>query len=316
MQNILCAVQKISVKRRAQDMMIGSGIIEWICRVLRNATRMQEYTLEYVTALLTNLALRTEGRKRCEDPRLEVLNVLKPLIQRDNPQIKTYINGTLYSLFTSRTLKEEARKSGFPDLLQKMIRSQNEEIGNQLRFMLGQLQASDEEQPDYGSDEEEKPGDETEDDISYCPEDEEEDKEMSGKGIQTGEELLLGEFLASTEDALQQSRIISQQMASRKVSPTNLGADRPVTPVSGAAKNPMPPVDIRVPSAMRARPKIPRTPIPVERLEQVRKENTEILHNAVHVGNPNPAKKQIRQGTQQPQRRKGSADQANMVWPI
>ena len=38
-------------------------------------------------------------------------------------------------------------------------------------------------------------------------------------------------------------------------------------------------VNNRIPSAMKARPKIPRTPIPEQKLEEVKKENEEIINN-------------------------------------
>jgi hypothetical protein len=109
MQNVLSTIEKCSVKRQAQDVMLMQGIVEWIARVLRGANKLREYTLEYVTALLMNLALRSEGKRRCEDPRLELLIILKPLLDRDNLRIKTHINGTLYSLFACPSLKQEAK---------------------------------------------------------------------------------------------------------------------------------------------------------------------------------------------------------------
>ena len=113
MQHTLGAVEKISIKRKAQDIMLQFNIIEWILSVLRIAIKLREFTLEYVTALLMNLALRTEGKKKCEDPKLEMLKILKPLLDKDNTQIKTHINGTLYSLFTCSSIKKEARVSLF-----------------------------------------------------------------------------------------------------------------------------------------------------------------------------------------------------------
>ena len=111
MQHTLGAVEKLSIRKKAQNIMLQYDIIEWICSVLRNAPKLQECTLEYVTALLINLALRTEGKKKCENPSLEILKILKPLLDRENPQIRTHVNGALYSLFTSNSLKKEARVS-------------------------------------------------------------------------------------------------------------------------------------------------------------------------------------------------------------
>lgn len=109
MQHTLGAVEKISIRRKSQDIMLQYGIIDWICSVMRNSTKLKEYTLEYVTALLMNLALRTEGKKKCEIVKTELLKILKTLLDKENQQIRTHINGTLYSLFTSMPIKLEAR---------------------------------------------------------------------------------------------------------------------------------------------------------------------------------------------------------------
>ena len=111
MHHTLGAVEKISIKRKSQDIMLQYNIIEWICSVLRNAQKLKEYTLEYVTALLMNLALRTEGKRKCENPKLEMLKIVKPLLDKDNMQVRTHINGTLYSLFTDAVINREARVS-------------------------------------------------------------------------------------------------------------------------------------------------------------------------------------------------------------
>ena len=52
----------------------------------------------------------TEWRKKkCEEPEIGILDVLKPLMEHTNPQIRSHINGTLYSLFTIKVIKERAK---------------------------------------------------------------------------------------------------------------------------------------------------------------------------------------------------------------
>lgn len=109
MQNALGVVEKISVRRKAQNVMIESNIIEWISKLLQIANKLKEFTLEYLTALLMNLSLRTEGKKRCERIKTELLKLLKSLFTTKSVQIQTHVNGTLYSLFTYAPIKLEAR---------------------------------------------------------------------------------------------------------------------------------------------------------------------------------------------------------------
>ena len=89
--------------------MLQYDIVDWICSVMRNSPKLKEYTLEYVTALLMNLVLRTEGKKKCENSKQEILKILQSLLDKENAQIRTHINGTLYSLFNSVEIKLEAR---------------------------------------------------------------------------------------------------------------------------------------------------------------------------------------------------------------
>ena len=56
--------------------------------------------------MLMNLSLRSSGKDKCEDPEIELLKVLNELVEHENPQVRTYVNGTLYSIFTRKKLRE------------------------------------------------------------------------------------------------------------------------------------------------------------------------------------------------------------------
>ena len=87
--------------------MIKLDMIKWISQVLQKETeQLCDYTIEYATALLMNLSLRSSGKDKCEDPEIELLKVLNELVEHENPQVRTYVNGTLYSIFTRKKLRE------------------------------------------------------------------------------------------------------------------------------------------------------------------------------------------------------------------
>ena len=48
---------------------------------------LSEYTIEYGTALLMNLSLRSSGKDRCAEPRLDTLSVLSQLMESDIMQV-------------------------------------------------------------------------------------------------------------------------------------------------------------------------------------------------------------------------------------
>jgi hypothetical protein len=54
-----------------------------------------------------NLSLRADGKNRCEEIP-DILQVLTELIESDNLQVRTHVNGTLYSILTRKTLKLQA----------------------------------------------------------------------------------------------------------------------------------------------------------------------------------------------------------------
>ena len=82
---------------------------------------MTDYSIEYATALLMNLSLRDAGKDKCEEPDIELLNVLNDLVEHENLQVRTYVNGTLYSIFTRKKLREEAKELGMPEVLQYLM---------------------------------------------------------------------------------------------------------------------------------------------------------------------------------------------------
>lgn len=90
--------------------MIRMDMVRWIATVLRNEGQsLCDYSIEYATALLMNLSLRSSGKDKCEEADIQLLNVLNDLLEHDNLQVRTFINGTLYSIFTRPLLKQQAQ---------------------------------------------------------------------------------------------------------------------------------------------------------------------------------------------------------------
>ena len=109
-RNSLGALQKLSLRKRPQLIMIELDMIKWIINTLKNEKdTLGEYSYEYATALFMNLSLRNMGKKKCEDPQLEVLKVFNDLLEHENMQVRTFVNGTLYSLLSRPVFKEQAK---------------------------------------------------------------------------------------------------------------------------------------------------------------------------------------------------------------
>jgi hypothetical protein len=199
-------------------------MIKWIAHVLRNeGDQLSDYSIEYATALLMNLSLRAAGKDKCEDPNIELLKVLNDLVEHDNLQVRTYVNGTLYSIFTRKKLREEAKELGMPEVLQYLMQQSDEQFKRQIQYILDQLNnqgvATDAEgqqqQPeeDFDDEEDDDDDDEEEDEEDIVEEEEGEFNDIiDEQGILVGEDLLVNDYIASPEEGMQQLRAVQMLM--------------------------------------------------------------------------------------------------------
>jgi LisH domain-containing protein ARMC9 len=199
-------------------------MIKWIARVLRNeGDQLSDYSIEYATALLMNLSLRAAGKDKCEDPQIELLKVLNDLVEHDNLQVRTYVNGTLYSIFTRKKLREEAKELGMPEVLQYLMQQSDEQFKRQIQYILDQLnnqgdQQQQQEQPsqpeeDFDDEEDDDDDDEEDDEEDIVEEEEGEFNDIiDEQGIMVGEDLLVSEFVGSQEEGVQQIRTVQMMM--------------------------------------------------------------------------------------------------------
>jgi hypothetical protein len=67
-----------------------------------------ESFLEYGVALLMNLCLRTSGRKKCAEIAEQAITVLSSLLTHPNQETRPYVNSSLYSILTLKSIREKA----------------------------------------------------------------------------------------------------------------------------------------------------------------------------------------------------------------
>ena len=185
-QNIIGNLQKLSLRRRPQTIMIELKVIEWLTTVLRKYEDLSEYSLEYSSALLMNLSLRTSGKDVCE--KLDILPLLSSLVNHENPNLRTYINGTLYSIFTRVSLKQKALKMGFDKILKQLHDSSEEAFRKQIFFILEQLKCEYEDSC-YSDDEQDEEQDNPDDESDQISDEEDVDELLDHSAL-LGEELL------------------------------------------------------------------------------------------------------------------------------
>lgn len=246
-QNTLGILQKLSLRRHAQSAMIEIDMIDWLGKVLKHEVSiMSSYSLEYATALLMNLSLRTLGKDKIQNSHIDMLFVLNNLLENDNTQVRTYVNGTLYSVLTRQKLKNRAIQLGMDQKFVNLKESSDEHFKRQIQYILDQLNfdGTDDCISDDNDDEVEDKDEEDQDLDEFIAEDEDMD-DMIQEPIPVGEELL-----------------IQRYMAKPVKNPSEKPFSRPATPGN---------LERNLPSELKSRPKIPRSPSEMLREEAKKK---------------------------------------------
>ena len=117
--------------------MIRNGLVETCFVILdQEKDRLCSYSLDYFTALLMNLCLRREGREACEALKMDIFDVLENMLHFESNQVRTFVNGILFSLLTSPKLKKRAQESNFLDKLRELKDKFHERFQKQIEFIL------------------------------------------------------------------------------------------------------------------------------------------------------------------------------------
>uniref|UniRef100_A0A672QWB3 LisH domain-containing protein ARMC9 n=1 Tax=Sinocyclocheilus grahami TaxID=75366 RepID=A0A672QWB3_SINGR len=224
-ENVLAALQKLSLRRAQQSAMIRDGLIGWLVKELHDSDYLSDYTLEYAISLLMNLCLRTQGKKKCAEEAKHVLKVLTELLGHENHEIRYYVNGALYSILSMPEIREEAKQMSMEEILCCYSKEENPELNRQIEFIIKQLNSADISGHEPESDGEED--DDDEEDVMEADLDKEEVLQPHPKEL-SGESLLATEYLGIMTNMVKMKR--------RSYPPSSRSIDeplqRPVTPSS------------------------------------------------------------------------------------
>jgi len=67
-----------------------------------------------------NLSLRTKGKDKCEENIEIILDLLFKMLDHKNEQVRTYINGILYSVLSRKSIKMVAKKMNLENVLDNL----------------------------------------------------------------------------------------------------------------------------------------------------------------------------------------------------
>ncbi|CAD8075828.1 unnamed protein product [Paramecium sonneborni] len=272
-KNAIGTLQKLSLRKQSQIWMLDNDIIYVALTILqREKFNLSEYTYEYITALIMNLSLSSRGRDALSMNKELAFEVLFELIEYPNDQIRTFTNGTFYSMFSRRELRDYAYQLNIPQELPKLLSISEERFKKQIQYMIEQLE-SNEDDYDQSQLEEDNDVDDLEDD-EECPVDDEDEDDLDNNDMVVGEELLKNEFALDNEQAeqqrqlmesimqkeLQQRNVFQEQLRDSQLEKMPVGqgpfiADS-LAPINNVNQKQVQPQA----QAFVSRPKIPRTP--------------------------------------------------------
>lgn len=142
-QNCLGIIQKFTLRSEPQKKLIELDVINWITNVfIVESGDLSDYTLEYGLALLMNLSLRSCGRDKCEKVSEKLLKVMISYMKSESIQVRTCINGTLYSLLKRKKIKTEARTLRLEKMLNAQLANPNEQMKKQIQYILDELNSN------------------------------------------------------------------------------------------------------------------------------------------------------------------------------
>ncbi|XP_050950853.1 lisH domain-containing protein ARMC9 isoform X3 [Labeo rohita] len=232
-ENVLAALQKLSLRRAQQSAMIRDGLIGWLVKELHDSDCLSDYTLEYAISLLMNLCLRTQGKKKCAEEAKHVLKVLTELLGHENHEIRYYVNGALYSILSMPEIREEAKQMSMEEILRCYSKEENPELNRQIEFIIKQLNSADIPELEPESDDEEDDDDDDEEDVMEADLDKEEVLQPQPKEL-SGEALLTTEYLGVNHHSTIMTNMVKMKRRSHPPSSRSIDEplQRPVTPSS------------------------------------------------------------------------------------
>ncbi|XP_064642056.1 lisH domain-containing protein ARMC9-like isoform X2 [Lineus longissimus] len=219
-ENVLGALQKLSLRRNLQSAMIEEGIINWLVDVLEDNDSLSDYTLEYSVALLMNLCLRTAGKKKCATNAHKTLKVLSDLLGHENAEILPYVNGTLYSILAIQSIRDEAKAMGMEEILKCFIKDGQPDMNRQIEFIIKQLNSSEESDDAESDDDDDEEEDEEDQDAMEADLDKAE-LIAALPGETTGEELLRTQYAGVPQSSHKKRRdqLLANEPLTRPVTP-------------------------------------------------------------------------------------------------
>ncbi|KAK9519429.1 hypothetical protein VZT92_022160 [Zoarces viviparus] len=135
-ENVLNALEKLSLRSSQQTAMIAADLIGWLVDELQDSDCLSDYTLQCSTGLLSNLCLQTKGKRKCAENARHVLKVLTDVLGHENHKIRSNVNGALYSILCIPSVRQEAKEMSVEEILRCYSKGENSDLNRQIEFII------------------------------------------------------------------------------------------------------------------------------------------------------------------------------------
>ena len=135
-------LQNLSLRTKPINMMINKDLVKFSFEMLhKEKDTLLPYSLDYITSLLMNLSLRSNGKRKFEEiEEFDILEILNDLLQLESDHVRTFVHGILFSILTSPKIKEKAVESNFLKRLEDLKQRVKPRFQKQIECIIEQCE--------------------------------------------------------------------------------------------------------------------------------------------------------------------------------
>ena len=138
---ILALLQKISLRRKAQNLMLENNVMEMIFYILEKEKKdLCDFSKEYFLTLLMNLSLNFKGKVIFEkDSKFYYVNLLLEILENCTHSQRYFINGIIYSILLNEKIRKLALEKEIDKILMKNYEKLDLKFKKQIDFIKERL---------------------------------------------------------------------------------------------------------------------------------------------------------------------------------
>ena len=139
----LGVLQNLSLRTKPINIMIKNDLVKLSLEILdKEKDSLQPYSLDYFSALLMNLSLRSDGKQKFEElDGVPLFDTLTDLLHIQSGRVRTFIHGVLYSILTVPAIKQKAEELRFFQTLEDLKAKVKERFQKQIDCIIRVAQA-------------------------------------------------------------------------------------------------------------------------------------------------------------------------------